>query len=303
MKRLLPFLAVPAVLAILLVAACDRPEPADTHRQPAVFVSNYPLYYLVDRLAGADVEIIWLIPEGEDPAFWSPSVGQIQEIQSADLLVFIGATYEKWADTVSLDPERIVVTGEAFRDRWIQTEQQSTHSHGPEGDHSHGGTAFTLWLDMEQAVIIAEETAGALANLLPERQDDIVRTLDGIREDFGGVHRVFLDAPVGSRVLLASHPVYQYFSRSYAPGMKSLLWEPGLYPSPEEWRNLDTLAAESGSDVMVWEGEPLDETRRGLEDRGIDIIVIDPCFNVPENGDFLSVMKSNAEGFASYEKP
>ena len=44
---------------------------------------------------------------------------------------------------------------------------------------------------------------------------------------------------------------------------------------------------------MIWEKAPLTETTARLKQMGIDTIVFDPCANVPEQGDFLSVMKNN----------
>jgi len=44
---------------------------------------------------------------------------------------------------------------------------------------------------------------------------------------------------------------------------------------------------------MLWEGQPLDDTRKKLQELGVDIVVYDPCGNKPEAGDFLEVMRGN----------
>ena len=44
---------------------------------------------------------------------------------------------------------------------------------------------------------------------------------------------------------------------------------------------------------MLWEGEPLVATVEKLEEMGVRSLVFDPCSNVPEEGDFLSVMRRN----------
>jgi len=46
---------------------------------------------------------------------------------------------------------------------------------------------------------------------------------------------------------------------------------------------------------MIWEGEPIRATVEKLESIGVRSMVFDPCGNVPEKGDFLSVMKENVE--------
>ena len=45
---------------------------------------------------------------------------------------------------------------------------------------------------------------------------------------------------------------------------------------------------------MIWESEPLAETRRRLEEFGLEVLVYDPSSNRPAEGDWLSVMEANA---------
>ena len=46
---------------------------------------------------------------------------------------------------------------------------------------------------------------------------------------------------------------------------------------------------------MIWEGEPKQGTVTRLREMGIESVVFDPCGNVPEEGDFLTVMRLNLE--------
>jgi hypothetical protein len=46
---------------------------------------------------------------------------------------------------------------------------------------------------------------------------------------------------------------------------------------------------------MLWEAGPLEQTTLKLQDLGISVVVFAPCMNVPEKGDFLTVMQQNVE--------
>ncbi len=46
---------------------------------------------------------------------------------------------------------------------------------------------------------------------------------------------------------------------------------------------------------MIWEGEPVKESVERLKIMGIESLVFDPCGNVPDRGDFMSVMQQNVE--------
>ena len=46
---------------------------------------------------------------------------------------------------------------------------------------------------------------------------------------------------------------------------------------------------------MIWEGEPIMESVEKLKAIGMKSMVFAPCGNVPETGDFLSVVMRNLE--------
>ena len=131
------------------------PSAAKSNK-PQVLVANYPLQYFAQRLAGDAVEVRLLAPKGEDPAFWQPDEAAITAFQNADLILMNGAGYSKWADKVTLPESKVVETSAAFANNFIIVRDATTHSHGPGGEHSHNGTAFTTWIDFKQASLQAQ---------------------------------------------------------------------------------------------------------------------------------------------------
>ena len=117
-----------------------------------VFAVNYPLAYFAERIGGDHVEIYDPIPSDIDPAFWKPTTEEIIKIQKMDLIFLNGANYAKWTKKVSLPYSTQVNTSKTFAMDYIHVEESVTHQHGPTGEHSHMGTAFTTWLDIQQAV-------------------------------------------------------------------------------------------------------------------------------------------------------
>ena len=98
-----------------------------------------------------------------------------------------------------------------------------------------------------------------------------------------------------SKPLIGSHPVYDYFARRYGLNMKSVHWEPDEIPSNEQWAELQTILKAFPAKWMIWEGNPIKEPVVKLKSMGINSLVFDPCGNVPDQGDFLSVMWKNVE--------
>ena len=83
-----------------------------------------------------------------------------------------GAGYAKWLKTVSLPKSKMIDTSRRFKADYIEVQDTGTHTHGPTGEHAHGGTAFTTWLDFRQAAQQAQAVMEGLSRLLPDHQDD-----------------------------------------------------------------------------------------------------------------------------------
>ena len=220
----------------------------------------------------------------------------IAAYQAADLILLNGADYAKWTTKVSLPRSRLVDTSRAFRDAYIRAAGAVTHSHGPGGEHDHGGLAFTTWLDLSQAAQQAEAIAQALIGKRPDAKAQIERNLDALKADL-----LALDARIAEiastdpdRPLLGSHPVYQYLARRYGLNLNSVMWEPEEVPNAPQWAELEGMLKDHPAKWMLWEGEPAQANVDRLSALGIDSLVVDPCANRPAHGDFLSVMTENS---------
>jgi zinc transport system substrate-binding protein len=89
--------------------------------------------------------------------------------------------------------------------------------------------------------------------------------------------------------------VYHYFARRYALNLQAVLWEPETVPDDKAMEELKAILAKHPAKWMIWEGEPAKESVAKLDAIGVKSVVFDPCGNVPDAGDFLSVMKANVE--------
>ena len=95
--------------------------------------------------------------------------------------------------------------------------------------------------------------------------------------------------------LVASHPIYQYMARRYKLNLKMVMWEPDTDPGEQEWKHFQEMLKDHPAHWMIWEGEPLPESVRRLEEMNIQGQVFSPCFARPEKGDFLLVMQKNVK--------
>lgn len=290
-----------ALAAITFLASCGEPKPPAVSAggapgKPAVYTVNYPLTFFAERLAGDAADVVFLAPQDGDPAFWEPSDEIIAGFQSADLILRNGASYAKWAEKVSLPHATQVDTSKVFQGDYIKIEEATTHSHGASGEHAHMGTAFTTWMDLQQAIWQAEEIRDALIKILPEQQSTIEANFENLADELDALHTDLkaIGEALGDQPLLASHPVYQYFARRYDLNVRSVHWEPETIPDEAAMAELQKITVDHSAKIMLWEGKPESASVAKLATFGIESVVVDPCGNRPGEGeDFLSVMRSN----------
>jgi zinc transport system substrate-binding protein len=262
-------------------------------------VVNYPLKYFAERIAGEHANVVFPAPAEGDPAYWKPDSRIILEYQRADLILLNGANYAKWVRKATLPRSKLVTTSKKFREQYITTEEVVTHSHGPGGKHAHEALAFTTWIDFDLAAKQAKAITDALSRKRPDLRKTFQRNYAALEKDLMKLDRnikgIVSKAP--AKPLIASHPVYDYFERRYGLNVKSVHWEPDEVPSYEQLAELRAILKEHPAKWMIWEGDPIKESVEKLKSMGINSLVFDPCGNVPDQGDFMSVMRQNVENF------
>jgi len=261
--------------------------------KPRAVAVSYALGYFTERLAGAALEVEFPVPDGSDPQFWRPGIEDISRIQTADLIVLNGAGFATWTAKASLPRGRIVETARGFSDRFISTET-ITHSHGQDGEHSHTGTASFTWLDQAQALRQAEAIADALAarGLVPE--DDLSSRRKALAEDLRGLDAAAerLRPLAAGKVIIATHPRYQYLARAYGLDIRSLEWDAGAAPTPAQREELEALAAETGASILIWEAAPPAEARAAVSEIGLTGIVFPTMATPPDGKDYVAGMRT-----------
>ena len=289
-------------LLLLMVTACGDQQAPTVQQQPEpsgfIVAVNTPLQYFAQSLIGNDIEVRMLAPDGSDPAQWQPSIDDVRQLQQAKLILLNGAGYSSWLNKVSISDSALVNTSSTVLEQWIELASQVSHSHGPTGEHAHGGYAFTTWMDMGLAQVQAKTIAQALQERWPEKAESLDRELDALLADLSALDEGFMAAAtrLQGRQLVYSHPVYQYFERRYGlPGV-SLHWEPDLMPPEDEWKELQRLNTEET--LFIWEAKPVAKITDRMRESGIEFVILDPAANQREN-DWMMVQRENLVGLSA----
>jgi zinc transport system substrate-binding protein len=144
-----------------------------------VIASFYPIFEFVKKVGGDRVEVSSLIPVGIEPHDYEPTIQQVQNAETADMLVFNGAGFEgQWIKSINtkfaVDTSKgLNLTG-------------STYGHAGGDEHSRELLDPHIWLDP----LLAKQQVEKIRDGL-KRVDPANAAFYNEKKDFITFHRAF----------------------------------------------------------------------------------------------------------------
>lgn len=272
----------------LWMAACGGAEDADggaaggtgvaaADATLTVHTSCFPVHYLTQRVAGDRADVTLILPAGEDPPEWTPSAEAVSGMQGADLIVINGAGFEGWVGTTTLPEAKLVDSAASLPEPLIEVEE-TTHSHGKDGAHSHKGIDPHTWSDPLMAIAQAEAIQGALSRVDPAHSDTYRGNFEALREELTRLDQTFQEAVSGydGEVLATSHPAFNYLGRRYGLKLQNFGFEPDELPADDALAAFAHEVEHHGLKRMLWEAQPTDEVKAKFEGAGVEVLFLDP---------------------------
>lgn len=174
-----------------------------------VVASFFPLYDFAKHVGGNKVNVTTMVPVGVEPHDWEPTTQQIQGLLSADLLVYNGASIDKWADK-------------------IETKLKVNASEGlPLLTDDHENHDPHTWLDPILAKRQVELIRNGLIKADPQNTDFYMQNAQSYLAQLDS-----LDAKIESELstcaktdFIAFHSAFSYFSNRYGLHQHTILGE------------------------------------------------------------------------------
>ncbi len=294
------------ILIISILYSCNNQSGKKEklfNEKPTVIAVNYPLYYFAERIGGELIHLQYIIPSDVDPAYWVPNETEVEVYQKADMILSYRGNYAKWTNNAILPSSRLVNVSSSIEEFLIPLSKGEAHSHGPEGEHEHGGYALTTWLDFNLALKQAESIRDALVRKVPDKKQLLNSNFNQLKVDLEKLHAQMTTVSLNLKNinLLGSHPVYQYLAQGYDLQIESVHFEPNEFPTAKQWLELENLLINPKTNVMLWENTPMDKTQNKFSEMNVELSVFNPCANKPLKGDFISVMSENVKLFSSFQ--
>jgi zinc transport system substrate-binding protein len=248
-------------------------EEEDAGGRPSVVAGFYPLAFAAAEIGGEGVEVENVTPPGVEPHDLELSARDVQRIQEADLVLYLGGGFQPAVQEAALGSGNPVDLLDGL-------------------DLRAGGDPH-VWLDplryAEVAVRIgrllaAEEAAGAFAARLEELDRDL-------REGLADCER---------RTIVTSHEAFGYLAERYGLEQVAVTGlEPEAEPAPRDLERVIAAVRDTGATTVFVETLASPELAETVaREAGATVATLDPLEGLDETAlaageDYFSVMRDN----------
>lgn len=205
----------------LFTLICQVP-PAAAAGKIKLLASIKPLALIAQELAGDEVEVDTLLPVTASPHDYPLRMSDHRRLREADLLLWVGPELESFLarPLAGLDSNRII---SAYDLAGIHFPEHEDQGQGEAAEHKHEGDPH-LWLDPDNAVVIARALAQKLGQLQPSRAEQFNQRAQAFAQAVMQVDkqlRAQLE-PLKDRGFAVYHEGYSHFVEHF--GLKQLAY-------------------------------------------------------------------------------
>jgi zinc transport system substrate-binding protein len=264
---------------------------SNTADKVRVVASFYPIFEFVKRIGGEKVDGSSLIPVGIEPHDYEPTIQQVQNAQTADMLVINGAGFEeKWIRNIS--PRSVLDTSVGLNlTRSALESDQSVDPH--------------IWLDPILAKQQVENIRDGLIKVDPANSAYYKENANRFISDLDSLDKTIKSelSTCEKKDFIAFHNAFSYFSKRYGLTQHSIQ---GVSPDadilPQRLQQIVSLVRDMGLDTIYTEelADPRFANVIAQEIPNGKVLVLSPIEGIDKEEqnasvDYLDKMKENVE--------
>ena len=270
-------------MVALLATGCSGDEPAGANARLQVVAAFYPLAELARRVGGANVEVTNLTPAGTEPHDLEMTARQVDRVQDADVVLYLGADFQPAVEEVARRAEGGVDMLEG-----VALQESDPH----------------VWLDPVLMGDLVETTRSALTARAPKRAEEFAANAAAYRQELSALADQYASgmAPCRGRVLVASHEAYGYLARRYGLEQEAVTGiSPEAEPSPERLAALADLVRARGVTTVFTEELVSPRVAEALaREAGVGVAELSPLEGLTQEQldggeNYVSVMRANLD--------
>ena len=281
-----------ACICTLLLASCGAKQDGGR----IVTVTVEPQRYFAEQIAGDKFKVESMVPAGQSPETYDPSLVQMVRIAKSCAYLLLGpASFERaWIDKVrENNPEmKFFDTSKGLH---LLEDADEGHDEG----HHHGGIDPHIWSSIAGARAMARNMTDAFREIDPENADYYQKNYEVLLKKINETEAAMaglLDT-LRHRTFIIYHPALTYLAHEFRLTQLCVEMD-GKEPSPAQLKQLVETARGADARVVFVQRE-FDQKNAALiaEETGCGLTVINPLsYDWPE--EMIQIAKALADGEA-----
>lgn len=303
MRSILP-VSLAVALPLALVACGDDNGSSGSADRLTVAAAFYPLETIVRSVGGDAIDVVTLVPPGEEAHEYEPTPQQLTELGEADVVVYLGQGFQPNVEkALESLPDSVVRIDLLDGLTLLPVTEQLPGTEGEAGGESlASGDDPHVWLDPSNMQAMTAAVAAALGDADAAGADGYTQRAVEFDATLATLDQEFSDelAACESDVLVTSHRAFGYLAAAYDLTQVAIA---GISPSEEpSAKSLEAVAAfakDNGVTTIFFEENlPDDLAATVASEIGAGTDVLDPVESLSteqldEGADYLSVMRQN----------
>jgi len=240
-----------AVVSLLLAVGCNQPQvsvppseipavetPASAPAAPKIKVvaANSVLCDLTKQIAQDTIDLICLIPAGQDPHAYKLTPQDAQAIETAAVVLYGGYNFEEALTKIvqnSRGKGSKVAVGELAVPQPLVVSSELAHSHSHDHSHDHGKQKEEkiadphVWHSAQNGIKMAEVIAAQLSKAVPANanlyQQNSQKLIAELTQLDAWIKEQIATIPANRRKLVTTHTALGYFASAYGIPLQSAL--------------------------------------------------------------------------------
>ncbi|HEU4963616.1 MAG TPA: metal ABC transporter substrate-binding protein [Bacilli bacterium] len=216
MKRWSRWAGVGLFAVGMLLSGCLQQQNPDDGRLRIV-TTFYPMYEFTKQVAGDYADVDVLVPAGTEPHDWEPTPRDVAKVADADVLVYNGAGFESWVDSViaSVDSPTLQAVeashGVNLLEGFPEEEEGHFHRHEEHVLDPH------IWLDPVLAQHEVQTIAEALVQADPAHAEAYRQNAASYVKNLQQLDRSYREGlqQLDRREFVTNHTAFTYLAARY----------------------------------------------------------------------------------------
>lgn len=202
-----------AVSVMFCLSSCKSGEQEQKPEQGgettlSIVTTLFPQYDFAKKIAGDKADVKLLLSPGVEAHSYDPTIQDISAIGSCDLFIYTGDGMEPWV--------KRVLSGASVgqKNAVIDLSSAVTLKDDIDGDEKDPH----MWLDMKNAVIMADEINSALCGKQPENKDYYTKNADALKAELNDLDEQFKQTVQNAgdkKIFFGGRFAYKYFTDAY----------------------------------------------------------------------------------------